>query len=323
MYILTVIRTMTRVCIPLFLMITGYLMCYKELSRKYYYGIIRTLVIYIMAGSICIAYAKVWAGEDISIFRAVANILNFSASDYSWYIEMYIGLFMIIPFLNILYGSLFTRKRKMALILTFLFLTALPSVVNIYNWGMAGWWKQPTITNDYDKLIPAWWQSCYPMTYYFMGCYLRENKVSIDRRKNLCAILVVLILSGSFNYYRSYGNTFIWGDWQEHFSILNAVLAMLIFILFENFDLDRCPALIQRGLAVLAGCCLGAYLVSTVVENVIYPRLKSLELTGTGAVFGSILAIGAVLAISLIISLCISLVYDRGKGAVMKIVKKV
>ena len=39
MYISTVFRTLFMICVPLFLLLTGYLMNKKELSKKYYGGI--------------------------------------------------------------------------------------------------------------------------------------------------------------------------------------------------------------------------------------------------------------------------------------------
>ena len=45
--------------------------------------------------------------KNINIFW---NIVNFQ--QYSWYVNMYIGLFILIPFLNTIWQNLKTEKQK-------------------------------------------------------------------------------------------------------------------------------------------------------------------------------------------------------------------
>ena len=49
MLVMVIMRTLFMTCIPLFLMLTGYLMNKKKLNLKYFKGIIKTLTIYILA----------------------------------------------------------------------------------------------------------------------------------------------------------------------------------------------------------------------------------------------------------------------------------
>ena len=44
MYVMAIFRSFFIICVPLFIMLTGYLMNKKELSKKYYKGIIKILV---------------------------------------------------------------------------------------------------------------------------------------------------------------------------------------------------------------------------------------------------------------------------------------
>lgn len=47
-YIGTIFRTLFMICVPLFIMTTGYLMKNKTLSKKYYLGLSRVLIIYLI-----------------------------------------------------------------------------------------------------------------------------------------------------------------------------------------------------------------------------------------------------------------------------------
>ena len=104
------------ISVPLFLLLTGYLMRKKELSKKYYSGIKKTLSIYILASLACLIYKVLFLNMNYSLFGIIKDILGFSLAKYSWYIEMYIGLFLLIPFLNLIYNNLKTKKEKQTLI---------------------------------------------------------------------------------------------------------------------------------------------------------------------------------------------------------------
>lgn len=167
---MTFMRTAFMICVPLFLLITGYLMNSKELNVKYYHGIIHTLQIYIVSTILCILFERYYLHNNLSIKYAVFSIFGGDIA-YSWYVEMYIGLFLLIPFLNILYHGLETQKRKQFLIVTLLFCTACPSLLNIFDLFNSDFWIRPSVSSTYVTLIPDWWTMLYPITYY-IGAYL-------------------------------------------------------------------------------------------------------------------------------------------------------
>ena len=188
MLVMTFMRTSFMICVPLFIIITGYLMCNKILSVKYFSGIRHTIVMYIIISVFCLLYRRTLE-QEFSIKEGIRWIFNYTAAPYAWYIEMYIGLFIIIPFLNVLYQNLRNRKEK-ELLLFFLFcMIVVPTIFNI----------------DDLKLIPAFWLGTWPILYYFIGCYIREYKPKIPLKLNVGLIVVVLVLNTAFNYKRSFG----------------------------------------------------------------------------------------------------------------------
>ena len=117
MFIMVLMRSAFMVCVPLFLLLTGYLMRNKKLEKGYYAKGAKTLVVYVLASAACIIYKLVHlkTGEPL---KAILSVLNYTGAPYGWYIEMYIGLFLLIPFLNILYHGLPGRNAKRALLCT-------------------------------------------------------------------------------------------------------------------------------------------------------------------------------------------------------------
>ena len=203
MFIMTLMRSFFIICVPLFITLSGYLLKNKKLEKSYYKRISKIIITYILASLLCVFYSVVFLKQDFTIKSIILNVLNFSAAPYSWYIEMYLGLFLLIPFLNIVYNALPSQKWKIWLIITFIILTSLPSVVNIYNSNSLDWWVLPSSSSTMDKLIPAWWQGMYPITYYYIGCYLSEYGLKMRKSLNLLLIILSTIFSGTFCYWRS------------------------------------------------------------------------------------------------------------------------
>ncbi len=134
-YFAVILRTLFMICVPLFIILSGYLMKNKKLGKSYYFGIVKTLSIYILASAATYLYRTLYLKENISILSFGTGILDFSIAPYAWYVEMYIGLFLLIPFLNLAYNGLESKKQRKILVLTMIFITAAPSILNIWNFS--------------------------------------------------------------------------------------------------------------------------------------------------------------------------------------------
>ena len=88
MYIMVLMRTLFSVCVPLFMILTGYLMSHKTLSRKYYSGISKTLIVFVLATLACMIFKAVHDNEPLSLKSFILGTLDFTGANYSWYIEM-------------------------------------------------------------------------------------------------------------------------------------------------------------------------------------------------------------------------------------------
>ena len=276
MLIMTVMRSSFLICVPLFLMLTGYLVQSKEPSKKYYHKITRILYVYLITSLICGLFGIFFLGI-YTVPSAILGILSFETAPYAWYIEMYLGFFLLIPFLNTMYDVLQTQKKKQVLIVTLLLLTALPSVLNIYNLYAIfdlNWWAMPSRSPNCVKIVPDWWANLYPVTYFFLGKYLREYSIKYKPSQLAVWAILVFLFAGIFNYYRSYGGIFIWGPWQVYSSLLVTAQSVLVFSFFLKLDCSRLPAAIQNMFAKISDISLGAYLISWIFDSIVYTRLN-------------------------------------------------
>ena len=100
-------------CVPLFIMTTGYLMKDKTYSKSYFIKLLPVIGIYCLAASIYTFF-------DVRVInleyfgKLLVNIFSFS--HYAWYVNMYIGLYLMIPFLNAGFKS-FNNRRSQAIAL--------------------------------------------------------------------------------------------------------------------------------------------------------------------------------------------------------------
>lgn len=276
MLIMSVMRNSFMICVPLFMMLTGYLINSREVNKGYYLKIIRILYTYVMVSLVCGLFRRNVL-DSYSISETILGIFSFEAAPYSWYIEMYIGFFLLIPFLNIMYDGVDTQRKKQILVITLLLLTALPGVLNIYNVKRIAdsqWWMMPSVELSYSKVVPSWWTNIYPITYFFLGKYLREYSIRWKPKQIAVVGAAVYLTAGIYNYYRSYGRAFIWGSWQEYGSLIITAQTVLLFAFFIRIEYSNLPAVFRRVFSKISDLSLGAYLSSWIFDTIIYTRLN-------------------------------------------------
>lgn len=284
MWLMCMVRSLFMVCVPLFMILTGYLMCHKELSRRYYGGLVKTLEIYVLASIACLLFKKFALGNTVTLPSAILDILNFKAANYSWYIEMYIGLFLMIPFLNLAYRGLNSKRQKQVLVLTMILMTMLPKMVNNFNFTVEGWWSSPSLATKYNPVIPDFFTGMYPLTYYFLGAYLREYGFSLGRKKTVLLLLLAVAVFGSYNYWRSDGQTFVWAS-NSTWGGENLITATLLFGILLNVNTRRWPETVRHVVVFVSKISLGLYLVSWIFDQIVYSGYLNVYVEETAARF--------------------------------------
>ena len=325
MCLMTIMRTGFMVCVPLFLTLTGYLMNKKTLSKNYYKGITRTLGIYLLASIACLVYKLIVFHQKLSLENTLWGILGFKTANYSWYIEMYIGLFLLIPFLNLIWNNLPSKKAKFVLIVTLICLTSLPSMTNIYNFEVKGWWKTPYLSTEYRQILPDWWTRLYPLTYYFLGAFLREFPLKLKQWHKIAIFFGSALIFGLFNYYRSWGGFFACVSYNDWNGLPNVLMTFFLFSFLSSINTESYPVWLKRVLMIISDCCLGGYLVSYIFDNLFYAELNANVKLMTHRLEWYFLIVPAVFICSLLLSFLLNLIYDGiavgGRFAIKKLRK--
>lgn len=267
-------RSFFMICVPLFPMLSGYLMNTKRPTRQYYVKLGILFLEYALASLFCMVYQAYEDGNlpyvHYYIYRTVFQVFSYDAAPYGWYMEMYIGLFLLIPYLNMIYHGLPDKKGKQGLLLTLLFLCAVPSLGN--NLFLK---DVDDAQNIYYHLFPQWWSQCYPLCYYFLGSYLKEYPLQLRKRTMVALIAVVFVTCGALEYVRNYGREFSWSISLTHESLPVVILTVLVFSLLLRIPNEKISSGTGNFLSRISGLCFSAYLVSSIFDSIFYPLFKS------------------------------------------------
>lgn len=258
-------RTMFTPALALFLMLSGYFQRQKRLSARYYLGILRLLEMYIICAVLELLYQRFYFGEQIGAREFIGAIVNFTASEYSWYILLYGGLFLLIPFLNLAYNSLSCKGHKRILILSFFLLSALPF----------------SALNAFVNLCAYWWQRLWPISFYFIGAYFGEYRPRVPARKCALWFFAALLVFTAFNFFTYSPASPVSGHATQaylytHEGLQNAVLTPLLFLWVMNTDLSRLSAWLKRLMAAVSKYTYGAFLFSSMTDSFVYNNLTRL-----------------------------------------------
>lgn len=251
------VKTLFTSCIPLYVMLSGYLCNRKTLSARYYLGLIRILGVYLICGVACLVFEQCSGIAHRSLTEMISALVNFSCSDYAWYIMMYFGLFLMIPFLNMAYHGLVTQRQKLVLVATFIALSVLPSLLNLYF-----------------QLYSLWWTRLYPLCYYFTGAYLSEYMPKGKPGRLAAALSVFLAAYSVFFYFHSDANgAALIGIYQDTFPVY--ILSVLLFVILFCLPLGSVPGPVAALLRKVSDLTLPAYLLTWITDSLIYPRLMA------------------------------------------------
>ena len=244
--------------VPLFLMLTGYLNSKKTVCKDYYKSCIRVLAAYLFFSILTLIFKTQYLGQDLSWREWIGQILRFNAIPYGWYIEMWIGLFLLTPFLNMLYKAIPTKRQKQILILTLYALTALPDLFNRYGF----------------HLVPGFWAQCFPLTFFFIGTYINEYKPQFNKLRLIACILSVCLVNPVFNLiYEAISGPrpmiqIAGGPW----GVFGTVIAVAFFLLVYQIDFSNTTA--RKNVTKISLLSLDMYLCCYIFDALAYPYFK-------------------------------------------------
>lgn len=237
-------------CNCLFMLLTGYLKSGKPYKKGYYRSLFVILIGYVLTCAIAFPIRHFVLNEQLTLFQWLEKLVTFG--NYGWYVEMYIGLFLLSPLLNILLEKLETGKQYCWLLGTMLFLTAIPSITPI-------------------NIIPDYWSSLYPLTMYVIGAGIRRFRPKISGWLAGLLTVATLCLMGLITVLATDGK-YTTGFTQGYGGFWVTLVGTLVFLTLYRVELPGKAASFFRW---LAGGCFEGYLLSRLFDVWAYSSMPA------------------------------------------------
>ena len=162
--------------------------------------------------------------SDRTFWKAVEAIFDFTADGYAWYVEMFVGLYLLTPFINLAYNGLESRTNKKWLIAILLILTVLPTVSETFITNM--------IFSDY-------WLICYPVTFYLIGAYINEYKLKFNPFLLLFISFVSIAVTVSLQFVLNRDGKYSPFVMHGFNCLTSVIVAVSLFLLLYHADVKN------------------------------------------------------------------------------------
>ena len=245
-------------CVPLFIMTTGYLMKDKTYSEDYFIKLLPVIGIYALTAAVYTFFDMRVVNEEY-LGKLFENIFSFS--HYAWYVNLYIGLYMLIPFLNAGFNSLTSRKNHVVVLGILVLFTIVPPTLSLLNNNEQNFMILPHI-------IPDYWKGLWPITYYLLGAFLASSKKKLSFKELVFVIFILDILS-VFGLAAISETTF----GIEYRVLPVFLLSSLIFYSVIHLKVSIKNKWLQRVVLFISKNTLPIYLLSVIGDYYWYPKM--------------------------------------------------
>lgn len=245
-------------CVPLFIMTTGYLMKDKTYSEDYFIKLLPVIGIYALTAAVYTFFDMRVVNEEY-LGKLFENIFSFS--HYAWYVNLYIGLYMLIPFLNAGFNSLTSRKNQVVVLGILVLFTIVPPTLSLLNNNEQNFMILPHI-------IPDYWKGLWPITYYLLGAFLASSKKKSSFKELVFGIFILDILS-VFGLAAISETTF----GIEYRVLPVFLLSSLIFYSVIHLKVSIKNEWLQRVVLFISKNTLPIYLLSVIGDYYWYPKM--------------------------------------------------
>ena len=237
-------------CNGMFMLLTGYLKSAKPLSKGYFRGLLTVLAGYVLTCIISYPIRHFLLGDKQTLTTWLSCFVTFS--NYAWYIEMYIGLILVSPIVNLALSQL-KDQHLWYVAAVMLFLTAVPTL---------------TAAN----IAPDYWKSLYPLTYYILGAVIRRAPPKFPAWGALLCAAVTVGLTGLLTLLTAGGGKF--SDGYETGGYGGFLTTVAVVFLFLSVYRLRIGKGLSKLLVWMAGGVLEGYILSRLFDVWIYGKFS-------------------------------------------------
>lgn len=267
----------SKIAVPLFLMIAGYLMLDKQYSyqkvRKSFGRILLCLVLF--SGVYYLYYYSQWYYNEISLGGFFTKILSEPITRAYWYLYLYLGILLMLPFLQKMVANM-DRKDFHAFFLIYALLVYGPLVLGHYvpTLSLSGFFSLPLMESTLCMLM--------------LGCYMKRYVVPSGRWRIVCLIAPVLAVAATvgltcLEYLRS-ADDYLFYDGGNHLTALIAAVSVFYLAMTATYK-----GLAQRWICFFGELTFGIYLLGDLFIMLLKPVYETLLSRGIPVLAATVL----------------------------------
>lgn len=229
---------------PLILMLSGAVFLREEFSYTQYRGFAKILYC-VVIGFFAVKYL---GGAEVGAMNNSVPIYHYSGIEFA---ELYAFILLASPFLNCAYQGLPNNKARFALIAVMSVITSLPDML---------------IINDM-RLISGMFRAFYPVTIYFIGAYIYDNRKNSDMLSSFVLLISMCLAQAIFSYTDTVNNggIFMCKRLDSYASLAVIISAGAIFSMFCNINIKG--AKIRCVFRELSRCAMIIIMLCGYAEN--------------------------------------------------------
>lgn len=238
------IYALCQVCVNIYVMLSGYFLVTSRFKLSKIITLWMSVAFYSFTFKLIFMLCGI---EDFSIVSLASCIFPIFTGRY-WFITIYVGMYLLFPFLNTLIHSLDKRKHTLLVLVLFLIMSLWSSIHPMFagmnsggGWGLA-WFVVLYIT-------AAWFRLYYSPTYKPIKWILGYIAIPLCIALLFCPPLSN-ILPGFIHR--------IVANWYSYDSAPVFIMTILLFVGFLNIKFNN---KVSKAICKIAPLTLGVYLI--------------------------------------------------------------
>ena len=257
-------NSFSRICVPLFFMVSGIFLIREEFDKKKYIGRVKKFILLLIVWSIIYYLLYNYANIGDTLLSSIVNSL-FNAnmtSRHLWFMYAIIGIYLVLPFIQNMCKNMSKQLENLFLILWISFSGLVVVFVPLARF----------LTNsdiDISYPIPII-NAAYYLGYFISGyiLYNRFKNIKADKRKNIICIAIYImstICTAFLTYFISKINNSVYDSfmWYRSIFIILSSFSMFVLVIINSNRIKN------ENILKLSKYSFGVYLIHVIFLYII------------------------------------------------------
>ncbi len=252
----------SKIAVPIFFMISGYLLLNKiDNYKKYFHRILRIVIVLVGCGFIYAVYHTYYLNPEPSFLTVVTRFLNVyyqSPSGALWYLYAYLGILFMLPFLQKMASVMKKCDYHIFFMISGLYFSVLP-ILNHY-------FPQIKVNSDFQLPLFGGYICMLLIGNYFSRFEIKRTKCGFFIACVLFVIMVAFNVVATYFEYNKSNNSYLFFDNRTYLPILLQSVCVFYIISFVKFS-EKAANIISY----IGSCTFGIYLISDMSIGLLKP----------------------------------------------------